>query len=1231
MVNIFIMFLFVFDTPNPAPQNEFLPYNSPKIVSEHPDFSLFSSVLPKKEQVFFGLPEDFIVNDDTSGYGTHQYSPAIAVDSRGNYVIVWRDSRYGGAPYVIMMRRFDKFGNPLGSAIRVSENPSINTDEMSPDVAIDSAGNFVVVWQDSRNGTIMAQRFDAEGNKIGTNFRADNSEGISTGQNSPSVAMDPAGNFIIVWRGYAGGYYIFAQMWDPKGNPIGNNFRADNNQGVSPQSSPDIAVDSSGNFVVVWVDTSEGSGILTVRFQRWLKVGFPLDAAIRADNNQGKAPQYDPVIAMDREGNFVVAWRDTTAGYGQWRISAQKWSAAGNPVDTLFRADNLEGTSYQYYPSTAFLPNGDFIIAWQDRSSYPYLIMAQRWTFWTNTPIGTNFRLDNGEGTGIQSYPDIAFLSEMDRFIGVWQDRRITGSIYRIYGQIWDSTVASGSNILIDENKGDIYQYYASCAMDSAGNSVVVWVDYREGSAYIYAQRYDVNGNPIGTNFRADNGRNRRSEYSPSVAMDPTGNFVVVWRTSYPYYIYGQRWDANGNPVGDTFRADNWTGDPGQYTPDVAMDANGNFVIVWYDTSLAGYTNFRITAQKWDANGNPVGTLFRADNGEGTAVQFSPIVETDAIGNFVVAWVDGREGRYKIYAQRWDLNGLAVGTNFRADNNGSEIYSSQYEPSIGMDNAGNFVIAWREYYSGQDRIRAQRWNSAGTPLGSNFRADNGEGTNTQRFPSVAMHPQGTRFVISWLDQRYPDWDIIAQVWDDSIPIGNNKLMNNDPLPFAHQRGYSKKAIAFKNNKVMQVWEDSRRGKNWDIYAKIIPLEPPIGPPTLISPSDNAYLNNTATIFHWSKVQNAFSYEFQLSPDSLFSAYLSFETDDTFFIQSLQEGGYYWRVRAVSFVNVKSSWSETWKFEVDLTAPDAPVLNFPTNGIWLGDTAISFDWSPVTFSSQKQILKDIEILSSAPVHYIIQIDTLLSFTTPVYVDTVDVTPLTVTLPYHLVYFWRVKAFDDAGNTGNFSPADFFRIDTIPPLIDSTTRYPKAVASSGPFPIQTWVWDNAGVDTVYLAYKRQEDTDWILTQMQHIGNNWFTDTIPSVSQQDDTIQYYILAKDITLPANISSDPKNAPTLFYSFIANTVSVSENSSTGQKFSFTLLKNIGNKFIFKLFLPKEDRIILRIFDASGRLIGSPIKGVIKRGNVKIIWTPSNKKSGIYFYHLKSYYGKYQGKGIIIK
>src|SRR5262245_4280194 len=118
--------------------------------------------------------------------------------------------------------------------------------------------------------------------------------------------------------------------------------------------------------------------------------------------------------------------------------------------------------------------------------------------------------------------------------------------------------------------------------------------------------------NPVGPEFRVNTYTTERQE-SAKVATDSSGNFVVVWQSLYQdgssYGVYGQRYDGTGAPVGFEFRVNTYTTDR-QFHPSVASDPSGNFVVVWESASQDG-SGYGVFGQRYASSGAPLGPEFQ--------------------------------------------------------------------------------------------------------------------------------------------------------------------------------------------------------------------------------------------------------------------------------------------------------------------------------------------------------------------------------------------------------------------------------------------------------------------------------------------------------------------------------------------------------------------------------------------------------------------------------------------
>ena len=126
-------------------------------------------------------------------------------------------------------------------------------------------------------------------------------------------------------------------------------------------------------------------------------------------------------------------------------------------------------------------------------------------------------------------------------------------------------------------------------ATDPTGRHVVVWTSDSQdpdGSAGIYGQMFDRNGDDIGTEFRV-NVSTSLAQSGASVDMDDQGNFVVTWTSAGQdgdgNGVFMRRFGPDGTPidVADIQVNVNALGD--QEDAEVAVTQDGIVTVVWTD------------------------------------------------------------------------------------------------------------------------------------------------------------------------------------------------------------------------------------------------------------------------------------------------------------------------------------------------------------------------------------------------------------------------------------------------------------------------------------------------------------------------------------------------------------------------------------------------------------------------------------------------------------------------
>ncbi|SEM33953.1 hypothetical protein SAMN05444354_11549 [Stigmatella aurantiaca] len=683
-----------------------------KVPAEVVDASAYPALLDPLVNPEFGMDEPVYGPADRS-----QSSSAVAYDGT-NFLVVWQDSRRGNT---------DIYGtrvNGTGTVIDIAGIPistAINT-QSYPAVAYNGT-HFLVVWQDSRNGSydIYGARVSSAGTVLDTSGIP-----ISTATYSqyyPSVTHDGT-NFLVVWDDIRGSNYdIYAarvnnagSVLDLSGIPVST--------ATGSQRYPAAAYNGT-NFLVVWQDTRSGtsSDIYGARISTTGTVLNPNGIMI----SNAVSDQQTPVVAYNGS-DFLVIWQDTRSG-SSYDIYGARVSGTGvvrNPNGIPIAT----GTSNQRAPSVARGGTDCFVVWTDDRMYEVYGARISN----TGVLLETNGIRLSGSADDSDN-PAVSY--DGTNFFTVWENYAGPNSP-NIHG-----ARVSGTGTLLDTSKIHVStsangQYSPAVAHDGT-NFFVVWQDYRNGGQTdIYGvlvsemgEVLDTSGIPISTAVY--------NQYNPAVAHDGT-NFLVVWDDTRgaSYDIYGTRVSGTGTVL-DTGGIPISTAAGYQYRPAVAYNG-ATFLVVWEDTRGGTYDVYgaRVSSAGTviDTSGVPITSA--------TGDQRDPVVSYN--GNFLVVWEDNRSGNYDIYGSRvsgtgtvLDINGIAISTNT----------SSQTNPSIAHDGL-YFLVVWEDTRSGTSDIYGARLNTGGIVLDTGGISIS-TATNSQNAPAVAY--DGTNFLVVWQDYR----------------------------------------------------------------------------------------------------------------------------------------------------------------------------------------------------------------------------------------------------------------------------------------------------------------------------------------------------------------------------------------------------------------------------------------------------------------------------------------------
>ncbi|MBI5412162.1 hypothetical protein HZA43_03220 [Candidatus Peregrinibacteria bacterium] len=286
--------------------------------------------------------------------------------------------------------------------------------------------------------------------------------------------------------------------------------------------------------------------------------------------------------------------------------------------------------------------------------------------------------------------------------------------------------------------------------------SIVVWHEKGQTDYDVYAARLDSQGALIGSSFMV-NGYRKDDQKFPRIAMNAAGDFVVVWQSygedGSAAGVYGQKFTANGEKSRSEFRV-NTTLDNNQMLPDVAMNAAGDFIVVWKSESKK---DSGINAQSYDAEGASVGKEFAIVKDETgkkdvKVLTTNPAVSMSETGEAIVVWQVSRGSGSEIHGRALNAQGQGLGgeTLISAIASGSK----SMRPRVTSMPQKQFMVVWEEETTKEkvrnivfqrDSIQGQVLDAQGNKIGANVEIFAPALTHEQA-PDIAATPKGAMVV-----------------------------------------------------------------------------------------------------------------------------------------------------------------------------------------------------------------------------------------------------------------------------------------------------------------------------------------------------------------------------------------------------------------------------------------------------------------------------------------------------
>ena len=733
----------------------------------------------------------FEVNTTTAG---DQSTVALSGLQDGGFIAVWQSSPNDGNPFDgqdgwsggIYAQQFDADGNKVGTEFGV--NTTTSFDQINPAVTTLTDGSYVVTWQSlfqdnpsdfgSSFWGVIGQHFAADGTKIGGEFIANTT--TANQQILPAIASEPDGGFIVTWTSYGqddASAGVFGQRFDANGNKVGGELQLDDSGAFAQYDQTDSAVTGlAGGGYAVTYDSFLQDGSGEGIYVRFFGAGaVPQNHAPVANTDTGSTDQDHSVTI-----NVLANDTDQDAGATLTVASATVPNGQGSV--------SIVGNQVVFNPGSDFAHLG---VGQSQQVVVSYTIHDDHGATATSTATitvtGTNDAPVVSSEIGTQTEATPFSLDVSSHFSDVDVGDHLS----------YSATLAGGDAlpewITIDPNSGVI----TGTGGTGHGGHFSVEVTATDGSGASVSDTFALTVHAM-TDATVLSQVTAGDQSEPMVTALTNGNYVVTWG-SYDgatalYDIDARMFAADGTPIGDQFLVNSVT-DNSQFLPSVGALTDGGYVVTWTsELDIGNDFTFSVQGQRYDAEGHALGGQFQV-NSDTSDINYASSVTGLSNGGYVVTWVADSDvdGSYGVFSQIYDVAGNAVGGEFEINN---FTNADQDVPKVSALANGGFVAVWESGVgtglfdpNSQDGwgsgIYAQVYDASGHPVSASDIAVNTTWYYDQENPAVTTLADGS-FVVAWqsLFQDMPGqnpagfWGVIGQHFAaDGSKIGDEFVIN----------------------------------------------------------------------------------------------------------------------------------------------------------------------------------------------------------------------------------------------------------------------------------------------------------------------------------------------------------------------------------------------------------------------------------------------------------------------
>jgi hypothetical protein len=394
----------------------------------------------------------------------------------------------------------------------------------------------------------------------------------------PEVAIDPSGNAVVVWQQTDG---IRFSIWSNRYSPGRGWGTAELIEtGTGDARHPQIAMDASGNAIAVWRQ-SDGT-----RYNVWASrylAGSGWTAAQLIETGAGDTERLR--VAVDTSGNAFAVWHQHDGVRNN--IWSNRYTPAGGwgipqPIET--------GPREAREPDIAVDASGNAIAVWLQSDGARYGAWANRYT--NGSGWGTAELIETAV-SGVLSQPHIS-MNGRGEAVALWRLVNAARTEISLRANSYTPGTGWGTPGLLETRPGEVREPHVT--VDANGNAFAIWRQTDTTREDVWVNRL-IAGGGWQTAERIETGAG--DALSPQVAVDASGNAIAAWHQTdgTRANIWANRYTTGrGWATAELIENDN---SGSAVAPQIAITPGGNAVVLWHQHERTG-SRYNIWANRFD-------------------------------------------------------------------------------------------------------------------------------------------------------------------------------------------------------------------------------------------------------------------------------------------------------------------------------------------------------------------------------------------------------------------------------------------------------------------------------------------------------------------------------------------------------------------------------------------------------------------------------------------------------